>query len=82
MGRLRPLSSRELISVFQSFGFSIHDQRGNHIKLRRVTPSGERHTLLVPAHAEIDRGTLSSIFRQACRYISPAELRPHFYFDD
>ena len=63
MGRLRPISSRELISIFQSFGFSLHDQRGSHIKLRRITASGEKQTLLVPAHAEIDKGTLAAIFR-------------------
>ncbi|MBA3975779.1 MAG: hypothetical protein C0504_16360 [Candidatus Solibacter sp.] len=82
MGRLRPLSYREFISIFQSFGFSVHDQRGSHIKLRRVAPNGEIQTLLVPAHAEIDKGTLVSIFRQACRYINPTDLRPRFYFVD
>ncbi len=82
MGRLRPLSFHELLSIFQSFGFSIHSQRGSHIKLRRFSPTGGKQTLVVPAHAELDKGTLTAIFRQACRFISPDELRPRFHFDD
>jgi hypothetical protein len=30
----------------------------------------------------VDKGTLRAIFRQALRYITEAELRPHFYGGD
>jgi hypothetical protein len=35
--------------------------------------------LTIPLHAELDSGTLRAIFRQASRFISESELRPHFY---
>ena len=50
------------------------------MKLRRVSAGGKQ-TLTVPIHDELDAGTLLSIFRQACRYISEDELRTHFYSD-
>jgi hypothetical protein len=32
-------------------------------------------------HAEVDRGTLHAIYRQALRFIPEEQLRPHFYTD-
>ncbi|NQT51750.1 type II toxin-antitoxin system HicA family toxin [bacterium] len=36
MPRLRRLSGDQVIAILQRFGFQIHDQRGSHIKLRRL----------------------------------------------
>ena len=36
-------------------------------------------TLTVPDHAEIDRGTLHAIYRQALRFMPDSELRPWFF---
>jgi predicted RNA binding protein YcfA (HicA-like mRNA interferase family) len=57
MPRLRTLSGAELLKVFASAGF----QRGSHIKLRRTLPDGNRQTLTIVTHSEIDRGTLHAI---------------------
>ena len=54
-------------------------QRGSHIKLRRVSKAGEKQTLIVPDHRELDTGTTRAIYRQACRYISPDDLFPYFF---
>ena len=35
----------------------------------------------LPRHAEIDRGTLRAVLRQASRFVSEEDLRPHFYQD-
>lgn len=78
--KLRRLSGQQVIRVLRRFGFDVVTQRGSHAKLRRITGS-ERQTLTVPTHRELDVGTLDAIFRQASRYIPPAELRPHFYTD-
>jgi hypothetical protein len=51
------------------------------VKLRRVLANGARQNLTVPSHDELDRGTLHAIYRQASRYITEADLRPHFYTD-
>jgi predicted RNA binding protein YcfA (HicA-like mRNA interferase family) len=81
MPKLRCLSGREVIHIFEQLGFVVHGQRGSHVKLRRIGPGGDRQTLTVPCHRELDTGTLRAIFRQATRYIVEDELRPYFYTD-
>lgn len=73
------MSGRDVVAVLQTFGFEIVSQRGSHIKLRRISPGGERQTLILPEHPELDTGTLRAIVRQAGRYIPMNELQPHFY---
>jgi predicted RNA binding protein YcfA (HicA-like mRNA interferase family) len=79
MPKLRRLSASEVISIFKEFGFGILVQNGSHIKLRRVSANGEKQTLIVPNHRQLDTGTCHAIFRQACRYISEDQLRRWFY---
>lgn len=78
MARLKVLSGTELVTVFGSFDFQRHSQKGSHLKMRRVGPRGAKETLTIPLHAEIDRGTVAAIYRQALRYLTEKELRPHF----
>jgi predicted RNA binding protein YcfA (HicA-like mRNA interferase family) len=78
MPKLRRLSGAEVVAIFARFGFSVASQRGSHIKLKRATAEGTQ-TLTVPAHREIDTGTLRAIVRQAARFIPESDLRPHFY---
>jgi len=77
--KLRHLSGPEVIAIMRTFGFEVHSQRGSHVKLRRVSSHGERQTLTIPLHGDLDKGTLLAIIRQARRYIPEAELSPHFY---
>ena len=49
---------------------------GSHAKLRRVTEDGDRETLTVPLHKELDLGTIQAIYRQAARFIPDALLTP------
>ena len=81
MTRLRQMSTREVLKALSRFGFHLISTRGSHAKLRRVLPSGERQTLAVPLHKQLARGTLYSIFQDACRYIPEADLRPWFFTD-
>jgi predicted RNA binding protein YcfA (HicA-like mRNA interferase family) len=81
MPKLRPLAGKDLLRIFAGFGFRQFSQRGSHIKLRRTLPSGLHQTLTIVHHAEVDRGTLHAIYRQALRFIPESELRPHFYSD-
>jgi predicted RNA binding protein YcfA (HicA-like mRNA interferase family) len=64
-----------------TFGFEKHSQRGSHVKLRRIEVAGERQTLTIPLHPELDVGTLRAIVRQATRYIPETEQRTYFYTD-
>jgi len=81
MPKLRRLSGAEVVRILERFDFVVHSQRGSHMKLRRISPAGEKQTLTIPQHRELDTGTLRAIFRQASRYIPADELGPHFYAD-
>ncbi len=81
MPRLRRLAGAEVVRILGQFGFSVHSQRGSHIKLRRVLSDGTLQTLTVPAHSELDTGTCRAILRQAARFVADEGLRPHFYTD-
>ncbi len=81
MPKLRRLSGAELTAVLRRFGFLVVGQKGSHIKLRRQLATGEKQTLTVPNHSELDTGTCRAVLRQASRYIPETELHPHFYTD-
>lgn len=82
MTRLRQLSARDVLKALGSFGFRVISTRGSHAKLRHVLSNGERQTLAVPRHKNLAPGTLHAIFRQACRYIPEADLKPWFFTDE
>ena len=77
--KLKRLSGKEVISILNKFGFALFTQRGSHIKLRRIGSAGDKQTLTVPSHDELDVGTLRAIIRQAGRYIPEEQLKPYFY---
>jgi predicted RNA binding protein YcfA (HicA-like mRNA interferase family) len=77
--KLRRLSGRDVVTILGRFGFAVHSQRGSHAKLRRGGSGGEKQTLTIPLHDELDAGTLTAIMRQASRYLPEEQLRPHFY---
>ena len=81
MPKLRRLSGAEIIGILARFGFTVHSQRGSHVKLRRILPNGTIQTLTVPAHPELDTGTCRAILRQAARFVPEEDLHPHFYSD-
>lgn len=78
MPKLKKLSGKEVIYILNQFGFELINQRGSHVKLRRMKENSKQ-TLLIPNHKEIDTGTLRAIVRQAGKYLSLEELNKHFY---
>ena len=76
-GGLRVLSGREVVRVFETFGFQVIGGT-KHIKMRRLR-SGGAETLIVANHSPIGKGLLRTIFMQASAYIPQEELRPYFY---
>jgi len=54
------LSGREVVRVFQCFGWEVARQSGSHIILVK---EGELATLSVPDHREVAKGTLRSLIR-------------------
>ena len=77
MPKLKRLSGKEVITLFQRLGCEIVGRKGSHVKLRRLE-KGVKQTLTVPDHPEIDTGTLWAILRHAAAYVPEAELRGYF----
>jgi len=78
MPRLRRLSGDQVVAILARFGFAFHSQRGSHIKLRRIMSDGQKQTLTVPRHRELDTGTCRAIVRQASQYVSATDLAPFY----
>lgn len=62
MASLPALSGKEVVRVFESFGWRIARQRGSHIVMIK---EGEIITLSIPNHKEVAKGTLRSLIRSA-----------------
>lgn len=77
--KLKTLSGKEVVKILEKFGFQVERQRGSHVKMSRLSPSGEKQILTIPLHKELDKGTLRAIFRQACRYVPEDQLVSYFY---
>ena len=82
-GRLKRLSSRELLRALKDFGFEVVSMRGSHAKLVRTGRDGEglerREVLVVPISRAPRIGTVRAIYRQASRFIPEEDLRPYFF---
>lgn len=76
--KLRQLSGKEVVSIFEKFGYEVKSQNGSHIKMKRL----ESRIILIPNHQVIDRGTLKAIYNQALTMIHENELREFFYTGD
>jgi len=62
LARLPVISARDALKVLRKLGFRVLRQTGSHIHLW----SDQRQALAtVPNHAELAKGTLISIFKQA-----------------
>lgn len=61
MRKLPIISGAECVKALEQIGFVVDRQRGSHMLLVREDP---RTTVSVPAHKELDRGTLRAIIRQ------------------
>ena len=62
MAALPVLSGKEVVRVFERFGWKVVRQSSSHIIL---TKDGEIATLSVPDHKEVAKGTLRSLIRAA-----------------
>ncbi|MFH0796143.1 MAG: type II toxin-antitoxin system HicA family toxin [Candidatus Omnitrophota bacterium] len=63
------LSGQEIVNALQRIGYYVRKQRGSHIRLYHPY----RLPVTVPAHHEVDRGTLRSILRTV--NITPEEFK-------
>ncbi|ULA63468.1 MAG: Addiction module toxin, HicA family [Nitrospira sp.] len=63
MSKLPVISGHDAVRALKQIGYLVDHQTGSHLILRQVHPPHRR--LTIPTHAELARGTLRSIIRQA-----------------
>lgn len=64
MGKLRPLSGRQVCKILERHGFLEVRRRGSHVIMQKKMDAGSL-TVPVPDHPELRIGTLQSIIRQS-----------------
>jgi predicted RNA binding protein YcfA (HicA-like mRNA interferase family) len=69
--RLPVVSGRQAVKAFQKIGYVEDRRRGSHIVLRHASPPHRR--LTIPDHAELARGTLRALIREAG--LAPEQFR-------
>jgi len=62
MGSLPLISGRQVVPIFESFGWQAVRQSSSHIIM---TKEGEMATLSIPDHKQVAKGTLRSLIRAA-----------------
>jgi predicted RNA binding protein YcfA (HicA-like mRNA interferase family) len=62
MPSLPTLNGRQVVRVFERFGWQVARQRSSHIIMVR---EGSFATLSIPDHREVAKGTLRSLIRAA-----------------
>jgi len=82
MPKLKVLSDKDIVKIFELFEFLVVGQKGSHIKLMRKSVDGFRQILTIPNHTELDKGTLKAIYNQSLKYVSEEKLREKFYLND
>jgi len=60
LAKLPVVSGDKLIKLLTRLGYEVVRQRGSHVRLRKITEAGE-HSITVPRHPEIAKGTLNDI---------------------
>jgi len=58
------VSGRKVIKALTKAGFKVAGKKGSHMKLKKKV-NDKVFVVIVPDHAELARGTLKSILRQA-----------------
>jgi len=58
--KLPQVSGEESVKFLERLGYQVIRQRGSHIRLRKITATGE-HNITVPNHKIIAKGTLNDI---------------------
>ena len=60
--RLPQISGKDLVKVFNKFGFKIIRQRGSHVQIEKIDDN-EIIKITIPMHPKLKKGTLSHIIK-------------------
>ena len=78
MPKIKNLSGKEVIKIFEKFGFKKVSQKGSHVKLLRFSGT-QKEILVIPLHKELDKGTLKAIYKKRLQFIPEKEIKKYFY---
>ena len=67
MSKLPTISYKELVNLLNQLDYQVDRQRGSHIRMKKILPKG-RHSITIPAHKEIAKGTLNNILNKVSQY--------------
>lgn len=62
MSRLKQLSGKEVVKIFEAHGFEIKRTVGSHVRLTLIQ-SGESFHVTIPLHHQLKIGTIHSIVK-------------------
>jgi len=69
-----PIVSRDrVISALKKFNYQVISQKGSHVKLTLILKD-RKHSIVIPRHRELDRGTLMSIIKKVSEFIDKEEF--------
>jgi len=63
MPKLPQVSGSQIVNLLLSLGYSFNRQKGSHATYEKSAKVGE-HTITVPLHKEITKGTLNDILNK------------------
>ena len=64
MPRVPLVAGSEAVRALQRLGFNVDRQRGSHVVMKKITPTGEIGCV-IPMHREVAAGTLRSALKMA-----------------
>ncbi len=67
MPKLPAISYKQLLKLLNQLDYQTDRQRGSHIRMKKILPKGH-HSITIPAHKEIAKGTLNSILNKISQY--------------
>ena len=68
MPKLPVTSYKELLKLLKHLGYNVDRQHGSHIRLKKILHGGH-HSITVPAHKEIAKGTLNDILEKVSYHV-------------
>jgi len=78
MQKLKQLSGKEVIKIFQSHGFEIKRIVGSHVRLTLLQDKNSYH-VTIPNHKELKKGTLHSIIKDFELCFGKEETEKYFF---
>lgn len=78
MQKLKQLSGKEIVKIFESYGFVLKRIKGSHVRLTLVTKESSHH-ITIPLHDKLKIGTYDNIVKEFENCFGKEESTKCFY---